>query len=191
MVTSDDDEILSVSEQYEKQDVISYRRSAELATDAATTTDVLVDALQAESARGYNPGMIVLLQPTSPLRKPVDVTNAVGLFCDNGAAGTVVSVCEVDHPTAWIGKIDSNSRLNGLDLDATRSQDHDKEYRLNGAVYVASVSGLLATGNLFTQQLFASVMPRERSLDIDNEIDFWVCECFMKMMNNKRSEAGK
>jgi N-acylneuraminate cytidylyltransferase/CMP-N,N'-diacetyllegionaminic acid synthase len=191
LVTSDDDEILSESEQYEAQGVIAHRRSPELATDIATTADAVIDAVHSEKARGYNPEMIVLLQPTSPLRSPEDVVNAIALFHKKAAAGTVVSVCEVDHPTAWIGSIDCNSELNGLDLSTSRSQDHKREYRLNGAVYVASVPHLLAERSVFTEQLFASVMPRKRSLDIDDEMDFRMCECVLQSMNNWFTETGE
>lgn len=191
LVSSDDDEILAISAGFQSRGVISHRRNPELATDTATTADVLIDAVNAERAIGYNPEVIILLQPTSPLRAPEDITNAVMLFDERAKADTVVSVCEVDHPTAWIGKVDCNSRLRGLDLSAARSQDHGKEYRLNGAVYVASVSNLLATGSLFTDCLFASVMPRERSLDIDNEIDFHMCECFLQLRGSRVGEAGE
>ena len=192
LVTSDDEEILFVSAQYVNQGVVSHNRSTELATDTATTVDVVVDAIKAVKAVGDDPKMVVLLQPTSPLRAPEDITDAIKLFRDNAGAGTVVSVCEVDHPTAWTGKLDSNSRLNGLDLSRSRSQEYDREYRLNGAVYVASVSEVLETGGMFTKQLFASVMPRERSLDIDDEIDFRMCECLVQTMGNHRhSELNK
>lgn len=191
LVSSDDDEILAISAGFQSRGVISHRRNPELATDTATTADVLIDAVNAERAIGYNPEVIILLQPTSPLRAPEDITNAVMLFDERAKADTVVSVCEVDHPTAWIGKVDCNSRLRGLDLSAARSQDHGKEYRLNGAVYVVSVSNLLATGSLFTDSLFASVMPRERSLDIDNEIDFHMCECFLQLRGSRVGEAGE
>lgn len=177
MVTSDDEEILAVARQYESQGVIAYKRPAELATDTASTANVLIDAAKAEQAAGYDPKTIILLQPTSPLRNADDIRAALDVFGEGGCKDTVATVCAVDHPTAWVGRIDEGSRLEGIDLSGTRSQDYRKEYRLNGAVYVTLTSCLLNSGSLFTECLSASIMPRMRSMDIDESTDFRVCEC--------------
>jgi len=157
LVTSDDEEILAVARQYESKGVIVLKRADELATDTATTVDALVDAVAVERLAGYSPDTIVLLQPTSPLRTSKDICDAVELFASDKNRATVVSVCEVD-------------------LSGKRSQDYGKEYRLNGAVYVAKTDILMDGKTLFTKCLRAFVMPRYRSLDIDEEVDFKVCE---------------
>src|SRR5690554_1018839 len=179
MVTSDDDEILAIARQYGSQGVIAYKRPDELATDTASTTDVLIDAVKAEQAAGHDPKTLVLLQPTSPLRNAEDIRAALDVYREGGCEDTVVTVCEVDHPTAWVGTIGEGSRLEGIDLSGKRSQDYRKEYRLNGAVYVARAGCMMNSGALFTERLGASVMPRIRSLDIDEELDFRICESFV------------
>src|SRR5690554_5041719 len=176
MVTSDDDEILAIARQYGSQGVIAYKRPDELATDTASTTDVLIDAVKAEQAAGHDPKTLVLLQPTSPLRNAEDIRAALDVYREGGCEDTVVTVCEVDHPTAWVGTIGEGSRLVGIDLSGKRSQDYRREYRLNGAVYVAGIAGLQENKGLFTYSLRASVMPRERSVDVDELLDFRVCE---------------
>lgn len=176
LVTSDDEEILEIARQYQPKGVAARRRPPELATDTASTVDVLIDAVKAERQAGCNPETIVLLQPTSPLRNADDIREALERFRENGENNTVVTVCEVDHPTAWTGTIGDDCKLEGIDLSGKRSQDYQKEYRLNGAVYVARVSMLFTTNSLFSESLIASVMPRERSLDIDDELTFKVCE---------------
>ena len=102
--------------------------------------------------------------------------SALNVFEEAGCSDTVVGVCEVEHPTAWVGLIDDDSRFTGIDLSGKRSQDYQQEYRLNGAVYVARTEVLMGTRSLFTEHLTASVMPRHRSFDIDEEIDFHVCK---------------
>lgn len=176
LVTSDDAEILGIVKEYEENGVIPYKRSAELATDTSSTADALLDVVEAERKAGYIPDTIVLLQPTSPLRNSDDIVEAVRLFEDTGCSDTIVSVCEVDHPTAWVGKIGAEAQFSGIDLSHGRSQDYHKEYRLNGAVYVAHARTFAEKGTFFTGSLRASVMPRIRSFDIDEEIDFKVCE---------------
>lgn len=137
---------------------------------------MLIDAVKAEHAAGHDPKTLVLLQPTSPLRNAEDIRAALDVFVKGGCEDTVVTVCEVDHPTAWVGTISEESRFEGIDLSGKRSQDYRREYRLNGAVYVARTDGLLNSRTIFTENLFASVMPRMRSLDIDESLDFRVCE---------------
>jgi N-acylneuraminate cytidylyltransferase/CMP-N,N'-diacetyllegionaminic acid synthase len=185
MVTSDDDEILSIAKRYSEKGLVAHKRPAELATDQSTTTDALRDAVDAAERAGYAAKTLILLQPTSPLRSAEDIRAAAEKYEENKDGVTVVSVCEIDHPTAWIGTISEKGHLNGLDLSGERSQDYQKNYRLNGAVYVASVKNLRENRNLFTDDLRAYVMPRERSLDIDHEIDFRLCSY---LINSKKFE---
>ena len=131
-----------------------------------------MNVVESKYAAGYTSNRLILLQPTSPLRNVDDILAAVDLFESTGCNDTVVSVCEVDHPTAWVGMIDEDSKFTGIDLSGKRSQVYQKEYRLNGAVYVARSDILKEKQSLFTDQLFASMMPRERSIDIDEKIDF-------------------
>lgn len=136
----------------------------------------MIDAVESERVAGHDPQTLVLLQPTSPLRNAEDIRAALDVYREGGCEDTVVTVCSVDHPTAWVGTIGDGSRLEGIDLSGKRSQDYRKEYRLNGAVYVARVDWLVDSGGLFTKYLRASVMPRTRSLDIDETLDFRICE---------------
>lgn len=179
MVTSDDEEILAIARRYANKGLIAHRRPAELANDHASTADALEDALNTEQQSGYSAKTLILLQPTSPLRTAEDILAAVRNYEESDNSDTVVSVCEMDHPTAWIGTIAENGQLQGLDLTGKRSQEYQKEYRLNGAVYVASVNTLWQRGSLFTDDLRASVMPRERSVDIDAAVDLRICESLL------------
>ncbi|WP_404343655.1 cytidylyltransferase domain-containing protein [Vreelandella venusta] len=181
MVTSEDEDILEIARHYLNQGVVAYKRPAELATDTASSADVLIDAVMAEQAAGYDPKTLVLLQPTSPLRNADDIWAAMEAFREGGCDDTVVTVCEVDHPTAWVGTIDASSRLEGIDLSGKRSQDYRKEYRLNGAVYVARTDFLVDKRSLFTERLYASVMSQERSLDIDDYWDYKLAEILFGM----------
>ncbi|MCK7459134.1 acylneuraminate cytidylyltransferase family protein [Idiomarina aminovorans] len=179
IVTSDDGEILELTDSYKNKGVFKRKRPAELASDTASSVDAVIDVIESESGLGNNPQTIILLQPTSPLRNEEDIFNAFQLYKDettNGNKDTVVSVCEVEHPTAWVGQVDEDMSFTGTELLNKRSQDYEKEYRLNGAVYVCSVEHVMSEKSLFTNNLKASIMPRHRSIDIDEEIDFKVCE---------------
>src|SRR5690554_6064416 len=124
MVTSDDEEILAIARQYESQGVIAYKRPDELATDTASTADVLIDAIKAEQAAGNDPKTLVLLQPTSPLRNAEDIRAALDVYREGGCEDTVVTVCEVDHPTAWVGSVTTASIFTAVLGKPKRSQDY-------------------------------------------------------------------
>jgi N-acylneuraminate cytidylyltransferase/CMP-N,N'-diacetyllegionaminic acid synthase len=136
------------------------------------------DAAEAEQKAGYAPEILILLQPTSPLRDANDVLAAFNVFEEAGCSDTVVSVCELEHPTAWVGQIGDDFSFTGIDLSGKPSQDYQKEYRLNGAVYVTRTEVLMDTRSLFTERLLASVMPTNRSFDIDDNLGFRLCETF-------------
>jgi CMP-N,N'-diacetyllegionaminic acid synthase len=176
MITSDDDEILTVAELYEIDGVIVYKRPKSLATDSAKTVDVLIDALDASRSLGKIYETLILLQPTSPLRNARDVEMAYELYQKSTPKYTVVSVCKVDHPSAWIGNLTENAFFTGVQLDGKRSQDYQEEYRLNGAIYVMDVDRLIKNGTIYTEKLRAFVMGKDRSIDIDELMDFKICE---------------
>lgn len=180
MVTSDDEEILNIAKSYESKGVVAHKRPDVLATDTATTLDTLIDAANAEVVSGYSPATIILLQPTSPLRTAYDINEAVRVFSDNNRQDTVVSVCELEHPSSWVGVLEKGNILSGLDLSGKRSQDYQKEYRLNGAIYITPADTVFVNKQLFTAKIRASIMPISRSFDIDEETDFRLCEMFLK-----------
>lgn len=179
IVSSDDDEILKCAKKYEHVGVIPYKRNSDLATDESTTIEVIIDVIKSERESGRVPSVVILLQPTSPLRTSQDIIAAMGVFKKYGYKDTVVSVSEVDHPSAWIGKLDKDSVLHGIDFSGKRSQEHIKEFRLNGSIYIFLASVLKNKNNIYTDTVRASVIPRSRSVDIDEAIDFKIAEVLL------------
>lgn len=180
IVTSDDEEILEVASSYEAAGVTAYKRPDELATDAATTADVIKDAYAFALSSGLIPNIIVLLQPTSPLRSAGDILGAIELYDRKKQKGTVVSICEVEHPTAWTGSLNDECVIRGIDFSGKRSQEYAREYRLNGAVYIINSDHFKSSGRIFTEMVYGYEMPKDRSIDIDTEIDFKICEYMIR-----------
>ncbi|MBF5052774.1 acylneuraminate cytidylyltransferase [Alcanivorax venustensis ISO4] len=177
VVSSDDGHILAVASKYD--DIITLKRPDHLASDTATTTDAVAHALEELEARGTRAhDVVVVLQPTSPLRQAEDIIAAFKQFV-HGQSPALVSVCELDHPIEWSGTLDSNGRLTGLSSALHRSQDYKKRYRLNGAIYICHRDDIQFGGPLLTGEPLAYVMPRSRSLDIDTSIDFKLCELIL------------
>lgn len=161
--------------------VVPWLRPAELATDDATSVDVVVHALDwYEEQRGAVDG-VLLLQPTSPFRRAETIQAAIRLFLKSGGQG-VVSVSPARSHPDWCFVIEEGGlRLyseQGKTGRATRHQDLPAVYALNGAIYLASPSLLKSKCTFLSQGVRAMVMedPVE-SLDIDTPFDFFVARC--------------
>ena len=168
IVSSDDEEILNIAKEY-KADFI--KRPDELASDTATTFDALKHTLENVEKYDY----VVLLQPTSPLRTEKHINEAIELLEEKNA-DAIISVCEMEHSPLWSNILDENLDMSNFLSDEVlnkRSQDLPKYYRLNGAIYICKIDKFLQNrGFFFKDKVFAYIMDKKDSVDIDEEIDF-------------------
>jgi N-acylneuraminate cytidylyltransferase len=154
---------------------VPFVRPAALATAGARSIDVVRHALETLPER-YD--LLVLLQPTSPLRSAEDVDAAVRL-CVERRAPACVSVCPADKPPYWMHGLDKRSRLRPILPEyrqAARRQDLPPAYAINGAVYVARSDWIMVLDSFVGPDTLGYVMPRERSIDIDDELDLAIAE---------------
>jgi len=176
IVSSDDKEILDIS-QYYGADVI--KRPDNLASDTSTTFEAIKHAIQNVEKYDY----VILLQATSPLRNENHVDEAIELL-ESKNASAVVSVCETDHSPLWSNTLDDSLSMKGFLKEGVlnkRSQDLEKYYRLNGAIYICKVEKLLKEKSFFLKDnIFAFKMDKHNSIDIDEEVDFQMAKLNMK-----------
>ena len=181
IVTSDDEDILSISEKY-GSDII--KRPEELSNDTATTFDALKHTIDNLEKYDY----IVLLQPTSPLRNEKHLDEAIELLEEKNA-DAIVSVCEMDHSPLWCNTLPENGSMQNFlkeEVLNKRSQDLDKYFRLNGAIYICKMDKFLNNKGFFLKEnIYAYLMNKEDSPDIDDEFDFLMTEYIMKYKNIK------
>jgi CMP-N,N'-diacetyllegionaminic acid synthase len=173
VVSSDDEDILQEARAH---GATIERRPSTLAKDDTPTLDVLVDYLDRHPAVD----VIVLLQPTSPLRTAGDVTASLNRLAE---AASVVTVTALEHPPEWTFVVGEDGRLeplNGWDALVGRRQDAPERFRLNGAVYAVKADHLRSGGRLVDRQTVAVVMPGVRSLDIDSEFDLEVARLLVE-----------
>ena len=172
VVSSDDEEILNISSNF-GADII--KRPYELANDTATTFDAIKHTINNLEKYDY----IVLLQPTSPLRNENQIDEAIELL-EEKQADAIVSVCEMDHSPLWSNTLPKDGNMNNFLRDEVlnkRSQDLEKYYRVNGAVYICKTDKLLENKSFFLKDnIFAYIMDKKNSIDIDEEIDFEIAK---------------
>jgi CMP-N,N'-diacetyllegionaminic acid synthase len=149
---------------------VPFLRPAALASDEAGSIDVVLHALDEMPAHD----LVVLLQPTSPLRTADDIDDACAQLLRAGAPACV-SVTPVDHSPYWMYRLVDGQHLQAL-LDvpggASRRQDLPSVVRLNGAVYAARTEWLRRSRSFVTPETVAHLMPPQRSIDIDTLEDF-------------------
>jgi CMP-N-acetylneuraminic acid synthetase len=154
---------------------IPFLRPAELARDETPMLDAVLDALTKLETDGFVADALLLLQPTSPLRAATDVQAAAALL---GEFDSVVSVTPVKQHPHWLQRIDTTGQLNPYEPapEAACRQDLPPVFMLNGAIYFVRTEALRRERTFRPARTRAYVMPPERSVDIDTEMDWQLAE---------------
>lgn len=172
IISSDDSEIIEIAKEFGID--VPFIRPGELSNDMAASIDVVLHAI--ESCKGFD--ILVLLQPTSPLRTAQDIDNAIVNMIEE-KTDSCVSVCIPDKSPYWMYKMDNNNLISPL--IETKNIFHNRQslpdiYALNGAVYVAKIEFLIEQKTFISNKTSGYIMPKERSIDIDEELDFIIAE---------------
>lgn len=176
VVVSTDDAVIAAAAHEAGAEVLD--RPAELASDTATMTGVIGNVLSALAAQGRTFTHLMLLQPTSPLRSADDIRAAIARL-DETAGSAVVSVCETEHSPLLANTLPEDGSMSAFlrpEVARANRQELPRYYRLNGAIYLAELDYFRETGSFVGEKTFALIMPLERSVDIDSEIDFALAE---------------
>lgn len=186
IVSTDAEEIAAVARRYGAE--VPFMRPPELSTDHAKAIDVILHAIEHFSVRGERYDLVMLLQPTSPLRAAQDIDNAVERLFSKEAQ-SVVSVCEAEHHPYGMNILPPDGSLEDfLKPEAINSnrQELPVFYRINGAIYMAYIAYLQAQKSFVGKDAFAYIMPREKSVDIDSIIDLKFAECLLAAKVSKQ-----
>lgn len=177
ILSSEDDEIIEVAKQCGCE--VPFKRPIELAQDETPGIEPVLHAI--EQCPGYD--YVVLLQPTSPLRTVEDIDGCIEKLISSGK-DFYVSVTESDKSPYWMYTVNQSNMKVLIDRNKliTRRQDLPKVYNLNGALYVGKVELLYKKKSFLTEGTQAYIMPRERSYDIDSEMDFKICNYLMESL---------
>lgn len=177
-VSTDDPEIAEVARAHGAD--VPYMRPAELAQDTTPTEPVMTYALDWYERAGRMFDAVVLLQPTSPLRLPGTLGNALEAFEAHGAE-SLLGVCE-NHHFFWRNSEDPVALYDYR--NRPRRQDiwpEDRWYRENGSIYVTRASAFRRHSNRLCDPIYMHVMREEEGWEIDSLADFMVVEALMKM----------
>jgi N-acylneuraminate cytidylyltransferase/CMP-N,N'-diacetyllegionaminic acid synthase len=184
LVSTDDPEIAAIATQFGAE--VPFLRPPELARDETPTLPVLQHLLtQLKLSENYEPEIIVLLQPTSPLRRAGDIDRAVTLLQQTGA-DSAVSLCAAEHSPYWMNRLKGDRVLPFLENvpNYARRQDLPPVYRINGAVYATRRRILMEQNRLLGEDTRGMVMDAESSVDIDTLLDLKIAMLILQERQN-------
>jgi len=178
IVSTDDEEIAEVARQWGAK--IPFIRPSLLASDKALRNDVIKHAIG--KVTGYD--ILILLQPTSPLRNDNHIDEALTLFIETNSKACV-SITK-QHPTPhWIYRLSDKKHLINVFDKPTSSNRQDEEifYKLNGAIYIIKTKEFLNSNDsdpLINNETISYEMDELYSFDIDSITDLSIVECLIK-----------
>jgi CMP-N-acetylneuraminic acid synthetase len=176
LVSTDSPEIAEVAKRYRA--TVPFLRPAELATDQATSYDVIRHALDyCRTAQDREFDYVVLLEPTSPLREEDDVDRMLESLDEHaGEFDAIVSVGEVSlHPSIMKRRVGDRLEPYWAGLaQSTRRQDNGPAYFPFGVAYIAKTKTLLAENTFYPRRCTSFLIKRYQHYEIDDIYD-WLC----------------
>ena len=178
VLSTDVEEIAAVGREYGAQ--VPFIRPAELATDHAQSAPVLIHSLNhMEALRGITYDAVLMLQPTSPLRKAHHIEDSIKMFSRNDC-DTVVTVVSVGaHHPFRMKRLIGDRLVNYIDQgfeDMRPRQVLPKVFIRNGAVYLTRRRILVDEGQIVGDNCLGLEMRSEDSVNIDDKLDFKLAE---------------
>ncbi len=187
VVSTDDAEIAEISRQYGAE--VPFVRPSELAADKTPTLPVLQHAVRfVEEQDKIHLDWVLLLQPTSPLRRKEDILAALEL-AQLGGCDSVISVVQSPIHPLFMKRIGNGQLLPFSDVlvekEGTRRQEaQPPAYIRNGAIYLTRRDVLIERNSIWGRFIRPYVMPPERSVNVDSEMDLKLAELMLQSSVN-------
>jgi N-acylneuraminate cytidylyltransferase/CMP-N,N'-diacetyllegionaminic acid synthase len=182
MVTTDSPEIAAIAKAFGA--VVPFMRPAELASDTATSFDVIRHALEfykTELKRSFD--YVVLLEPTSPLRDKRDVDAALRQLLNETKATAIAGICKTESQNpAFLVRRDAAGFIKGYEnpgMKVLRRQDIADVFFFEGSVYISETEALIRHKTFYHTQTVGYEVPKWKSFEIDDLEDFVVIEALM------------
>lgn len=189
VLSTDAPEIADIGRQWGAE--VPFLRPDDLAGSESSSIDTVLHCVAyMENKENRRYAWVLLLQPTSPLRTCADIAAALDL-AETEDVTSVISVTAANDCHPQLMQTIEGGLLrpyrSGEQQSRRRRDQAPDVYRLNGAIYLTRRETLLQERSFYGQRPRAYVMPRERALDIDDELDFMIAEC----VHNRLLQEGE
>jgi len=185
VISTDSDDIANIAKEYGAE--VFFKRSAQMASDTAGKLEVIRDAFVRSEAH-YNEtyDYLIDLDATAPLRVVDDILNSFAQFLENANDNLITAMPSRRSPYFNLVEVDKKGTValsKTLDNSIVRRQDTPKSYDMNASIYIWKRDIILNKKSLFLEKTGLYVMPEERSIDIDSELDYKLVDLIMKENN--------
>lgn len=180
VVSTDNDGIAEVARAHGAE--VPFIRPAALATDTASSIDVILHTVDTLEQGGRRYDLLVLLEPTSPLREPDDIDRALEALLGQTDAQSIVGVAkaEASHPAFLLRRkeqfLEPYSRQ---EFGAKRRQEIDELFFLEGTIYVSWMEALRSWRSFYHPRTMPFEVPKYKSFEVDDLTDFIIVEALM------------
>ena len=182
VISTDSDVIANVAKAYGAE--VFFKRSDEMASDTAGKLDVIRDAfMRSEAYYQKQYDYLVDLDATAPLRSVEDIINSFEQFKKDNNDNLITAMPSRRSPYFNLVEVENDGKVKlskKLDSAILRRQDAPKSYDMNASIYIWKREVILEEKTLFLEKTGLYVMPEERSIDIDTELDFEFVEFLMR-----------
>lgn len=180
VVSTDSQEIADIAIQHGAS--VPWLRPANLSDDSSSVEDAVIDLLNNYKKINVSFDSVLLLQPTSPFRKPETIRKAV--LMHKAIGDSVVSINKVSFKPSWYRTIDNQGNLcyPNVFKAADVSEESESIYKLNGAIYIATTEQIISKKSFYSDPTKALLMDSPiESIDIDTPIDWALTEKLMEL----------
>ncbi len=189
VVSTDSQKIRAIALKFKAE--VPFLRPAKASSDRAPMIDVLQHVLAAlRKSESYVPDVVVLLQPTSPLRTSVQIDRAIELLLSR-KADSVVSVVRVPHQfnPESLHSVNTKGELKALKSKARvlRRQDKPLYFVRNGPAILVTRANVIRSGRLYGKRTLALEMNAADSVDIDSPEDLKLAGYLLRLRKSARS----
>lgn len=186
VVSTDSDEIAEVAEACGM--AVPFRRPAEFASDTAAKIHAIRHATRyVEEHEGFSPDIVVDLDVGVPLRTPDDVTACVDVLVADSTLDAAVTVYEAER-SPYFNMVefegDHVRLVKQPPAGLVRRQDAPQVYGVTPSVFAYRRDRLMTITHLYAGKWGACVVPRERAIDIDSEVDFQFVEFLLSRQSS-------
>jgi CMP-N-acetylneuraminic acid synthetase len=183
IVSTDSKEIAEVSKKYGAE--VPFIRPSELAQDHTPTYPVIKHAVEwLQEKENYKPELIVILEPTFPLRTSEEIDKAIKLIRSDDKADSLRGVIEPFQNPYKMWKLKDNY-LEPLIKEGERTyekprQTLNKVYWQNGHIYISKYETIMEKGNIHGEKILPYILNEDKFIDVDTEEDLKLLTNYLK-----------
>ena len=181
VVSTDSERIAMISQKYGAE--VPFLRPKKLSTSKSKIIDAFIYTINRLS-KEHDTSHFISLAPTSPLTKVADINKSIELYFQKKAK-SLISVVKNNKPIEWFLEKKINNKITPYISRNFRSnrQQTKQLYFPNGAIYIFNSANLIKNYSYFNNLTYSYVMPKSRSIDIDDKIDFQIAEYLSRKKN--------